>query len=262
MIGIPIVAAALAFGTVLLAGKSMGKSREGTDPRSLRLDMAGLRSPADRSAFQMLLLASAIGLATIAGLMAVLQGLPIGGCAAAAALGAAIGWRIPNAWVDARAARRRIEILSELPAMLDLLQISMSGGMGLHAAWSAVSRNLEDGADALAEEMRRIDLDVSFGSGWSAALSKSSDRTGIGELRSLGSLMGQTERFGSDLARTLQVMADSLRQEELQSVEERAHRASVKILFPLAALMLPATLLLIVAPLLLLLFEALMKASA
>jgi hypothetical protein len=34
------------------------------------------------------------------------------------------------------------------------------------------------------------------------------------------------------------------------------------MLFPLAALMLPATLLLIVAPLLLLLFEALMKATA
>jgi tight adherence protein C len=94
------------------------------------------------------------------------------------------------------------------------------------------------------------------------ALARASDRTGIGELRSLGSLLGQTERFGSDLARTLEVMADSLRHEEMQTIEERAHRASVKMLFPLAALMLPATLLLIVAPLLLLLFEALMKATA
>jgi tight adherence protein C len=116
--------------------------------------------------------------------------------------------------------------------------------------------------DALADEMRQIEHEVAFGVGWSDALARSADRTGIPELRSLGSLMAQTERFGSELSRTLDVMAESIRHEETQSLEERAHRASVRMLFPLAALMLPATLLLIVAPLLLLLFEGLLKATA
>jgi tight adherence protein C len=261
MIAVPVAAAALAFVTVLLAGRAGSRTSEAS-PADPRLDLAGIRGPSDQLSFRLLRMASLASAASSAGLLTSMQGAQLPGCMAAAAVGGVVGYWIPGAWLEARAARRRIEMLSELPAMLDLLQISMRGGMGLHAAWTAVSESLRGGGDALAEEMRRIDLDVSFGNGWSVALARASDRTGIGELRSLGSLLGQTERFGSDLARTLEVMADSLRHEEMQTIEERAHRASVKMLFPLAALMLPATLLLIVAPLLLLLFEALMKATA
>lgn len=262
MMAVPVAAAALAFATVIVAGRWRSRAAKSAPAADPRLDLAGIRTAADRSSFRLLRIASIASAGASAGLLVSLQGAQPAGWAAAAAVGAAIGYWIPGVWLEARAARRRIEILADLPAMLDLLQISVRGGMGLQAAWATVAESMRGGGDSLVEEMRRIDLDVSFGSGWSAALTKASDRTGIGELRSLGSLMGQTERFGSDLARTLEVMADSLRHEELQSVEERAHRASVKVLFPLAALMLPATLLLIVAPLLLLLFEALMKATA
>jgi pilus assembly protein TadC len=180
----------------------------------------------------------------------------------AGAIGALVGWWLPRSWLDWKRSQRRLEIVTDFPVMLDLLQISMQGGMGLSAAWAAVAGSLEGAGDALAEEMRRIDLEVGFGEGWSRALSAASDRTGVAEFRSLGSLLGQTDRFGTEVTQMIQVLSDSLRHEELQGLEERAHQASIKMLFPLAAMLLPATLLLIIGPLLLLLFDALQRADA
>lgn len=179
----------------------------------------------------------------------------------AGAIGAMVGWWLPRSWLEWKRSQRRLEIVTDFPVMLDLLQISMQGGMGLSAAWTAVAGSLEGAGDALAEEMRRIDLEVGFGEGWARALSAASDRTGVSEFRSLGSLLGQTDRYGTEVTKMIQVLSDSLRHEELQGLEERAHQASVKMLFPLAAMLLPATLLLTIGPLLLLLFEALGRAD-
>lgn len=174
-----------------------------------------------------------------------------------AALGAVAGWMMPSSWLDARRSRRRTEIASEFPVMLDLLQISLQGGMGLPAAWAAVAQGLGGASEALAQEMRRVEIEVGFGRGWTAALDETSTRTGVREFRSLGSLLQQSERFGSDLSSTMRVLSDSLRHEEMQALEERAHHASIRMLFPLGALMLPATLMLVIAPMLILLFEQL-----
>ena len=174
-----------------------------------------------------------------------------------AALGGVAGWMAPSSWLEARRARRRTEIASEFPGMLDLLQISIQGGMGLPAAWAAVAQGLGGASEALAQEMRRVEIEIGFGHGWTAALDETSARTGVREFRSLGSLLQQSERFGSDLSSTIRVLSDSLRHEEMQALEERAHHASIRMLFPLGALMLPATLMLVIAPMLILLFDQL-----
>lgn len=257
----PAVAAALTFATVIAIARPPRPTARRRD-RDRRLDMAGVRSRRDRLAWRAVQGSCILAACAAGSAVATLAHLPLAPGALVAAGAAALGWWIPNAWVSARAAARRMEIVLELPIMLDLLQIAMRGGMGLSAAWSSVSEGLRGSCEALSQEMRRIDLEVSLGTRWGPALMHASERTGVGELRSLGSLMSQSEEFGSELARTLEVMADSLRHDEMQSIEERAHQASVKILVPLAALMLPATLMLIVAPLILLLFQALERANA
>lgn len=168
-----------------------------------------------------------------------------------------IGWRMPHSWLAVQRMQRRIEIESDFPVMLDLLQICMQGGMGLPAAWSAVAANMGSDDSALAEEMRRIDLEVGFGGNWATSLQTAAARSEVGEFVALGSLLDQTERFGTEMARMIGVLCDSLRHEELQGLEERAHTASVKMLFPLAVLLLPGTLLMLVGPLLMMLFDSL-----
>lgn len=261
MIAAPAIAAALTFATVIAVARPVRGQDLGRD-RVNRLDMAGVRTRRDRVALRALQVSSVLASCAAASMLASVADLPPVPGIMVAAGGAAIGWRIIHAWISARAAARRMAMVTDLPIMLDLLQIAMRGGMGLSAAWSSVAEGLRGSCDALAEEMRRIDVEVSMGTRWGTALANSAARTGVTELRSLGSLMSQSEEFGSELARTLEVMSDSLRHDEMQHLEERAHQASVKILVPLAAFMLPATLLLVVAPLLLLLFQALERATA
>jgi tight adherence protein C len=261
MIAIPAIAAALTFATVIAVSRpTRGEDR--SHERRHRLDMAGVRTAQDRVALRAVQFSCVLAACAAGGMVGSLAGLPPATALMLAAGGAALGLWVPRAWISSRVAARRMAMMTDLPIMLDLLQIAMRGGMGLPAAWSSVAEGLRGSCEALAEEMRRIDVEVSMGTRWGAALAHASERTGVSELRSLGSLMSQSEEFGSELARTLEVMADSLRHDEMQHLEERAHQASVKILLPLAAFMLPATLLLIVAPLILLLFQALQRATA
>ena len=172
-----------------------------------------------------------------------------------ASLGGWIGWWIPMSWAQGRATQRRVDLLTEFPVALDLLQIALEGGMGLDAAWADVASQLSRGQGGLAQEMAHVELEVRFGTTWSNALEAATERTGLAEFRSLGSLLEQTERFGTEMARMIAVMSDSLRHDDVQAIEERAHRASVMLLLPLAGLLLPGSLILMFAPPFILLVE-------
>ena len=180
----------------------------------------------------------------------------------AGCIGAVIGWWIPRSWIEWRVTMRRIEIGSEFPVMLDLLQISLQGGMSLPTAWETVAKTLESSSDAIAQEMRWIDLEVGFGVRWGDSLMAATERTGVTQFRSLGSLLEQTERFGTGMSLMIQVLCESMRYEEIQVLEERAHQASVKLVIPLVVLMLPATILLILGPMILMMLDVFKRTTA
>lgn len=275
-----LLAAVLAFLAVLAAGVAIRRqggprvapagggvwAEDGAVHRTgtvrARLRMAGLDAPGPLRAFQTAYALSIVALAALLGWLGHTISQDAATTAFAGAAGALLGMRLPLWWLDGRVEARRIDIRTEIPVMLDLLQISMQGGLSLHAAWTATAGGLEGSGDALAQEMRRVDLGVSLGKPWGSALAEAADATGVDEFRSLGSLLGQTQRFGTEVADMIRVLCDSLRHEELQSLEEQAHRMSVRMLLPLAGLLLPATLILVIAPLLLLLLEALQEASS
>ncbi len=223
---------------------------------------AGLRPGSDRVSFVLVhalcILSGALGGALLAqrseGSLAATVLLSI--------LGGLFGWWIPQLWLESQRKLRQLEITAEFPVMLDLLQISVQGGLSLPAAWKSASTGLDERSATLADEMRRVDLEIDFGTPWTRALDSATARTGVEEFRSLGILLEQTERFGTEMARAIAVMADSLRHADLQALEERAHEASVKMLFPLALFLLPATLWLMIGPLLSLLFETLERTTA
>lgn len=278
----PIAAGIVAFGAAILLGSRIlaptdGPLEGGTDsvesgdakasvrwiPQRIRasLDSAGLMEP-DRQIAFVVVHALAIVLGGIIAIAAASRMESSMAATIVVAAGLLVGWWLPTAWLVERQVRRREEISADFPMMLDLLEIALAGGLGLPAAWAKVKDTIRGSSDPLAVEMRRIELDVDFGSSWAAALDRAAERTGVAGFRALASLFGQSERFGTELTRVMVVLSDSLRLEASQALEERAHVASVRLLVPLGALLFPATVIILVGPLFLMLFETLQNVNA
>ena len=60
------------------------------------------------------------------------------------------------------------------------------------------------------------------------------------DVRSLVSMLTQTDRFGTSIGEALRVHADMSRTKRRQLAEERANKVGVKLVFPLALCLFPA----------------------
>lgn len=230
------------------------------DAQRQRLSQCGLRTPSQRlgatCAALLLLLAGSLGGAWLAGAggMASVLAYSAGGALLALSL---VRW-----WMREQRAKLLAAREAGLSLALELLCIGVNGGLSLGAAWRKSAEAMAEAREPLAEELRLVELDVGLGRTWRSALEDAATRTGMANLLGLGQLLEQAERFGSELAEAIRTGVDSLLHEQMQDLEERAHRATVKMILPLAAFMLPATLLLILGPLVNLTVTALSSASA
>ncbi|MAB72141.1 MAG: hypothetical protein CMJ54_06505 [Planctomycetaceae bacterium] len=232
------------------------------DASRRRYSAAGIDAPlAQALAFLGAMVVTLVG-AGIGTWLAIIVGLEAIGVSAFALIGAVIGWAALENWLRWRIGERHAAMIAEFPVMLDLLQISLEGGLGLVSAWSVVTTHVQGASTALADEMRRVEIELQFGGGWRSALAAATERTGIRDFLLLGSLLEQSERFGTELSKSIRIHADGLRYEDLQTLEERAHRSSVKMLLPLGVMLLPATLLLLAGPLIFMLLDTLSGVSA
>ena len=73
-------------------------------------------------------------------------------------------------------------------------------------------------------------------------------RTGVPEVNNLMTVLIQTSRFGTSLAKALRVHADSMRIKRRQMAEEVAAKAAVKLIFPLVLFIFPAIFVVLIGP--------------
>ena len=73
-------------------------------------------------------------------------------------------------------------------------------------------------------------------------------RTKVDEVRSLVSMLVQTDRFGTSVAQALRTHADVSRTKRRQNAEERAGKIGVKLVFPLVFCLFPALYVAILGP--------------
>ena len=151
--------------------------------------------------------------------------------------GSATLFFIPNIVVNMRRNKRRKEVRAHLPDAVDMLEICVSAGMGLDAAWTSV-----------ADEMELTSLEISLGVPRADALRHMAERTGAEDLSSLVALLVQSDRFGASIVDALITFARSMRESRSQRAEEAAEKMSVKLLFPMVMFIFPALLIVMVGP--------------
>jgi tight adherence protein C len=161
----------------------------------------------------------------------------------------------------AKLARRREEIRRHLPQAVDLLEICVSSGLGLDMAWSVVSEEIRQVSPILANAMSLTNFEMNLGASRVDAMRHMAERTGATELSSLATILIQTERFGTSIAETLKIFANSMREARTYTAEESAEKMTVKLIFPMALFIFPAVLVIVAGPALITLFGSKMFGS-
>ena len=171
--------------------------------------------------------------------------------------GAGIGYLLPSFVLGRRISRRQENLRLSLPDALDLLVISVEAGMGLDQAIQNVSKELAMTHAALCEELGLVTLEMRAVKRRVDALRHLADRTDEPELRKLGAILIQSDRFGTGVGESLRTHSDFMRVRRRQDAEERAGKVGVKLVFPSFFFILPSMLVVAAGPGLLQVFKQL-----
>jgi tight adherence protein C len=183
------------------------------------------------------------------GVAAALAGLvPAAYAVVCGALLGGFGMVGPSMWLDRRKAARQSAMRRALPDALDVLVICLEGGLSLPGALKRVGGELRTAHPMLTAELNIVQREVQLGRSTGEALRQFAGRTDLDEIRSLASVIIQSERYGASVAKALRVHAESLRQKRLQYAEEMGQKASVKILFPTLLCIFPGVFIVAIGP--------------
>jgi tight adherence protein C len=158
---------------------------------------------------------------------------------------AAGGIFLPNFLVSKAATRRSQRIDSELPHFVDQLAIAVEAGMSFDAALSY----LLDASDGpLADEMRRVLTELRVGETRRTAMRSLAERVGSDSVTAFANAVIASDQLGAPLGGILHSQAADLRHRRQMHAEERAQKAPVKMLVPMAIFFLPVIFVIILAP--------------
>lgn len=164
-----------------------------------------------------------------------------------------IGFFFPQLWLSGRITARQKVVFRALPDALDLLTICVEAGLGFDAAMGKVNEKWDND---LALEFGRVLQEVRLGKLRREALRDMADRLGVSELTSFVAAVIQSEQLGVSMAKVLRIQADQMRVRRRQMAEEEAHKAPIKMIFPIALLIFPSILLVLLGPAALLLISS------
>lgn len=152
---------------------------------------------------------------------------------------------LPGFFLSRAASRRADRIDAELPHFVDQLAIAIEAGMSFDAALG----HLVDAKDGpLEEEIYRIMTELRIGESRRAAVRGFAERVGSENAIAFANAVLSSDQLGSPLAGILRAQAADFRHRRQMHAEERAQKAPVKMLFPIAIFILPVMFVVILAP--------------
>jgi tight adherence protein C len=155
------------------------------------------------------------------------------------------GVLLPGFLLSKAASRRAEQIDTELPHFVDQLALVIEAGMSFDAAVTYLA-DVSDGP--LADEMKRVITELRVGESRRAAIRNFAERVGSDEAMAFANAVLASDQLGSPLSAILRAQATDLRHQRQMYAEERAQKAPVKMLLPMAIFILPVMFVLILAP--------------
>ena len=169
------------------------------------------------------------------------------------------GWGLVGFLVSARITRRQKELQKALPDAVDLLVICVEAGLGLNQALVRVSQEIRHVSRLMTEELALTNMAIRAGTPRDQALLGLAERTGVSDIRSLVTMLVQTERFGTSIANSLRVHSEGMRTKRRQRAEEAAAKTTIKMVFPLTFCIFPALFVVVLGPAFISIFQTFAK---
>jgi tight adherence protein C len=164
-----------------------------------------------------------------------------------------LGFYLPELWIRGRINRRQKNIRKAMPDALDLLTICVEAGLGFDGAMAKVNEKWDN---ELSISFGRVLREIQLGKLRREALRSMAERVGISEMTSFVAAIIQSEQLGVSMAKVLRIQADQMRVRRRQLAEEEAHKAPIKMLFPMGLLIFPSLLIILLGPAALLLMQS------
>jgi tight adherence protein C len=158
------------------------------------------------------------------------------------------GWVTPVFYVRSRLKARQKELQKAMPDMLDMLVVCVEAGLGLNQAFVRVADEIDHVSLVMSEQLALVNLEMRAGTPRDEALKNLADRTGLVDMKSLVSMLVQTDRFGTSVADALRVHSDTMRTKRRQRAEEAAAKTTIKLVFPLVLFVFPAMFVVVLGP--------------
>ena len=175
----------------------------------------------------------------------------------ASALG--LGFLAPDFWLGRRISKRQARIRLGLPDVLDLLVICMEAGQSLDQATARTAEELSRAQPEISDELGVVVLEQRAGRPRADAWKNFAQRTAVDSVRNLVSVLVQSEKFGTSIAKTLRVHADTLERSVVNKWRNKRLRPTVKLVFPLVFFIFPSIFLVALGPAVIVIQESFKK---
>jgi len=159
-----------------------------------------------------------------------------------------LGVKAPEVYLRNATAKRQQSLERAYPNTLDLLLICAESGMSVEHAVRKVSAEIGVESVEMAEEMTLLAAEMSYLQDRRMAFENLNARTGLESIRSLSTVLVQTERYGTSLGAALRVLSQESRDQRMTAAEKKAASLPPTLTVPMILFFLPGLFAAILTP--------------
>jgi tight adherence protein C len=159
-----------------------------------------------------------------------------------------LGIKAPELFLRNTIVKRKKQLERAYPNTLDLMLICIESGMSIELAARKVSQEIGVESIAMAEEMTLLAAEMSYLAERRMAFENMGARTGLESIRSLITVLSQSERYGTPLGASLRVLAQESRDQRMNAAEKKAAALPPTLTVPMILFFLPGLFAAILTP--------------
>lgn len=160
----------------------------------------------------------------------------------------AIGYYMPNYWVERRRQVRQEELVDGFPDALDLMLVCVEAGQSLDQSIVRVATEIKHANKSLSEEFQVVANELRAGKERVSVLRDLGERCGVPDISSFVTVLVQSASFGTSISDALRVYAFEMRDKRIMRAEEKANKLPTKMTLGTMLFTVPPLMIILVGP--------------